>query len=68
MNTNNNKQHDEPQTAVDDVRRVREQIARQHQGDLKAHRQETNQIAAEYRAKLGLKLVQPPVREDGMVG
>lgn len=47
-------------TAVDDVRRVREKIARQHGGNLQQHIQETNRIAAEVRAKLNLRLVPAP--------
>ena len=53
----------EPQTAVDDVRRVREQIAAQHRGDLRAHCEETNRIVAQFREQLGLKTVQPPSGE-----
>jgi hypothetical protein len=47
-------------TAVDDVRRVREKIARQHHGDLQEHVRETNRVAAEVRAKLNLRLVPAP--------
>jgi len=46
-------------TAVDDVRRVRESIARQHGGDLRAHMKETNRIFQELREKLGLKEATP---------
>lgn len=49
------------QTGVDDVRRVREQIAAQHQGDLAAHVEETNRIAEQARQRLGLgPNVKPP--------
>jgi hypothetical protein len=47
-------------TAVDDVRRVREKIARQHGGDLHQHVQETNHIAAGLRAKLNVRVVPAP--------
>jgi len=39
-------------TAVDDVRLVREKIARQHGGNLHEHVAETNRIGAKLRAKL----------------
>jgi hypothetical protein len=49
------------QTGVDDVRRVRERIAAEHQGDLAAHLAETNRIADEARERLGLgPVVKPP--------
>lgn len=47
-------------TAVDDVRRVREEIARQHRGNIREHMDETNRIFEEYRAKLKLTVVAPP--------
>jgi hypothetical protein len=46
-------------TSVDDVRRVREKIARDHGGDLLAHVRETNRIAAELRSKLNVKPAPP---------
>ncbi len=52
--------HPEEETGVDDVRRVREQIARQHHGDFTAHVAETNRIAAELAARLHLGPVVPP--------
>ncbi len=55
-------------TAVDDVRRVREKIARQHRGDLRGHIEETNRIAAQLRARLNVKLVQPPADNPSRVG
>lgn len=49
------------ETGVDDVRRVREQIAAQHQGDLAAHVAETNRIAEQARQRLGLgRVVEAP--------
>lgn len=45
------------ETAVDDVRRVREKIAAQHGGDLRAHMEETNRIFEQWREKLKLKVV-----------
>jgi hypothetical protein len=47
-------------TAVDDVRRVREQIAAKHRGNMREHMEETNRIFEQLRAKLNLKLVLPP--------
>jgi hypothetical protein len=44
-------------TAVDDVRRVRESIAHQHGGDLRAHVAETNRIFEQLREKLGIRVV-----------
>jgi hypothetical protein len=52
-------ENDEP-TAVDDVRRVREEIAREHSGDMRAHMKETNRVFDQLRAKLRLKLIDPP--------
>ena len=49
-----------PPTPVDDVRVVREKIAAQHQGDLEAHRRETNRIFESLREKLGLTVVKAP--------
>jgi hypothetical protein len=51
----------EEKTGVDDVRRVREQIARQHNGNLAEHIAETNRIADEVRQhhQLG-PVVKPP--------
>ena len=48
-------------SGVDDVCRVREQIASQHRGDLAAHVAESNRIAEELRKRLRLgPVVQPP--------
>lgn len=55
-------------TAVDDVRRVREKIARQHGGDLQQHVQETNRIAAELREKLNVRLVPAPKLDNRRSG
>lgn len=44
-------------TAVDDVRKVRERIAREHGGDLQKHIEETNRITAQLCAKLNIKTV-----------
>ena len=52
------------ETGVADVRRVRESIARQHNGNLAEHVAESNRIAEELRAKLRLgPVVQPSSRE-----
>jgi len=51
------------ETGVADVRRVRESIARHHNGNLAEHVAESNRIADELRAKLRLgPTVQPPTR------
>jgi len=51
------------ETGVDDVRRVRESIARQHNGNLVEHVAESNRIADTLREKLRLgPVVQPPTR------
>jgi hypothetical protein len=48
-------------TGVADVRRVRESIARQHNGNLAEHVAESNRIAESLREKLRLgPTVQPP--------
>lgn len=49
-------------TAVDDVRLVREKIARQHAGDMHGHVKESNRLANDLRKKLGLKLVSRPAK------
>ena len=58
MATNHPENH-QP-TAVDDVRRVREEIARQHGGNIREHMAETNRIFERVRAKLNLRAVTPP--------
>jgi hypothetical protein len=58
-------------TAVDDVRRVREKIAREHGGDLRKHIEETTRIAEQFRAKLNVRLVpapKPDTRRSGTQG
>ncbi len=44
-------------TGVDDVRRVRDAIARQHHGDLAEHIKESNRIAAVVIRKYKLRKV-----------
>jgi hypothetical protein len=62
-------QNQEP-TAVDDVRRVREQIAKCHQGNIREHMKETNRLFEQMRAELDLKVVLTPEQPDrsGMSG
>jgi len=55
-------------TAVDDVRRVREEIARQHAGDLRGHVDETNRITEELVKKLNLKTVKTPASKPAHDG
>ena len=43
------------QTAVDDVRLVREKIASEDSGDIRKHIEETNRIGEELRAKLNVR-------------
>ncbi len=47
-------------SAVDDVRRVREKIAAQYDGDFRKHCEDTNRIFEELQKKLHLKVVSPP--------
>jgi hypothetical protein len=49
-------------SAVDEVRLVREKIARQHAGDMREHVKESRRMAKDLRKKLGLKLVSSPVQ------
>jgi hypothetical protein len=62
----------EDSTAVEEVRRARESIAREHNGDLDAHVAQTNRLFEQVREGLGLgRVVQPPPREvkrDGASG
>jgi hypothetical protein len=58
-------------TAVDDVRRVREEIASRHGGDIREHMAETNRLFEEISKQLKLKVVLPPNRgsqRDGTQG
>jgi len=52
------------ETAVDDVRRIREQLDRESGGDIRKHVQQTNRVVEALREKLGLKIVQPPDRQQ----
>ncbi len=58
MNDNHSTEREE--TAVDDVRRVREQLQRESGGDIGRHIEQSNRVLDEYREKLALKVVQPP--------
>lgn len=60
--------HNTEPTAVDDVRRVREKIAREHGGNLQKHVAETTRIAAEIRAKLRVKVVSMPAPDARRAG
>lgn len=57
-------------TAVEDVRRVREKIAHQHQGDLSQHVAESNRIGQELSEKLNIRIVSVPegARRSGTQG
>lgn len=57
-------------TAVDDVRRVREKIAHQHEGDFAGHVVESNRIAQELCEKLNIRIVPAPdsARRSGTQG
>jgi len=49
-------------SAVDDVRLVREKIARQHAGNIHEHVKESRQVAKGLQKKLGLKFISPPAK------
>jgi len=68
--TDQNIPQSEP-TAVDDVRRVREEIASQHGGNIYEHMEETNRLFDAISKQLNLKVVSPPKRgsqRDGTQG
>lgn len=50
-------------TAVDDVRRVRERIARAHGGRTAEQVRESNRIAEQLRERLNVRIVAPPPAE-----
>jgi hypothetical protein len=57
------------ESGVSDVRHVREEIAKQHAGNLAEHVAESNRIADELRDKLRLgRIVQPPTRRTPRSG
>ena len=58
------------ETAVDDVRRIREQLDREAGGDIDRLAERARQVSEQYIRELGLKVVQPPQRNrrDGAVG
>lgn len=58
----------EEDTGVADVRRVREQIAAQHQGNLREHFAETERIVRPLIEKLGLKEGTPARNDPGRSG
>ena len=69
MSQTESKSHEA--TPVDDVRRVREEIHEEFAGDIRKVADHANQVAEEYREKLGLKVVLPPARDgrrDGTGG
>ena len=55
----NSEPTDESETAVDDVRRVREALHRESGGDIRKHIAESNRLLAERAESLGLKLPRP---------
>jgi hypothetical protein len=61
----------ERQTAVDDVRRVRERLSREANGDVGALATESTRVVEALRDELGLKVVPPPAparKADGTGG
>lgn len=58
----------EQQSGVDDVRRVREEIAALYGGDIRAHIADTNRIVAPLLEKLGIKEGAPSKRTDSRTG
>jgi hypothetical protein len=53
------RQPADEQTGVDDVRRVREKIAKLYKGDVRRHMLDTARIVRPLMEKLGLKHVAP---------
>ena len=71
MTESQNEKPKERQTAVDDVRRVRERLSREAHGDVDVLAAESTRRVEELRDKLGLKVVPPPVpdrKADGTGG
>ena len=59
------------ETAVDDVQPIRERLDRESEGDIQKHIEHSKRVLEEYREKVGLKVVQPPLRpkrHDGTDG
>lgn len=50
------------QTPVDDVRRVREQLDQEANGDIKALARRAREVASKYYAELGLTVIEPDAR------
>lgn len=58
-------------TVIDDVRRIRERLDRESNGDIQKHIEQSNRVLEEYREKLNLtvvRLASPPPRRDGTNG
>jgi hypothetical protein len=64
MNARRGSSEQREQTAVDDVRRVREQLARESQGDIRKHSAQTEKAIATTIEKLHLKRVPLVPRKD----
>lgn len=65
-----NRPRNQP-TSIDDVRRVREKIAREHDGDLRKHVEKSSRVGGRLRAKLKVRLVaapRPQTRRSGTGG
>jgi hypothetical protein len=65
---NHDQKDESKETVVDDVRRVREDIAGQHGGDFEKHAEETTRIAEQLRAKLKIRLVKTPSENRARTG
>ena len=65
---NETEHNAQERTAVDDVRIVREKIAREHGGDLQRHVQETNRIAETLRLKLNVRRAPVPPHDAVRIG
>lgn len=49
----------ENETAIDDVRRIRQQFDRESGGDMRKHVSDSNRVLAAHREALGLKVAPP---------
>jgi hypothetical protein len=50
------------ETAVDDVRRIREQLSREAGGEIRRHVEQTQEVFLKLQSQLRLRLVSPPMQ------
>jgi hypothetical protein len=55
-------------TAIDDMRLVREKIAREYGGDISEHVADSRRLAKDLRKKFGLKTVSMPLKRRRAAG